>query len=195
MKPTAAFFWRKLDHPGHDSCRLFQLSKGWSLSGAAVFCEDGRPCHFHYEVVTDAVWRTRRASVTGYLGNRSIDLRINAARNDWKVDGEVQHSLAGCLDVDLGFTPATNLLVLRRLSLKVGQRAEAPAAYLSFPRMRFVKLPQIYHRTGRTEYEYEAPTVEYAGTLQVAPSGAIVQYPGLFERLAKGKPHSGERGG
>jgi hypothetical protein len=186
VKPTAAFFWRKLDHPGHDSCRLFQLSNGWRLSGAAVFWDEGRPCHFHYEVVTDAVWRTRRAAVTGFLGNRAVDLRINAAGKHWKVDGEVQNSIAGCVDVDLGFTPATNLIALRRLSLKVGQRAEAPAAYLSFPRMRFMKLPQTYHRTGRTEYDYEAPTVGYAGSLQVASSGAILHYPGLFERLAAG---------
>jgi hypothetical protein len=83
----------------------------------------------------------------------------------------------------LGFTPATNLIALRRLSLKIGQRAEAPAAYLSFPKMRLVKLSQIYRRASRTEYEYEAPTVGYAGTLQVATSGAIVHYPGLFELL------------
>ncbi len=186
MRPTAAFFWRKLDHPGHDSCRLFKLSNGWRLSGAAVFWEEGHPCHFHYEVLTDATWRTRRASVAGYLGNRAIDLRITAAGGHWKVDGEAQNRIAGCVDVDLGFTPATNLIALRRLSLKVGQRAEAPAAYLSFPRMRFVKLPQTYHRISRAEYEYESPTHGYAGTLQVSSSGAIDHYPGLFERLASG---------
>lgn len=187
MRPTAAFFWRKLDHPGHDSCRLFKLSNGWRLAGAAVFWDDGRPCHFHYEVLTDAAWRTRRATVAGYLGNRAIDLRINAAGNErWKVGGEAQNSVAGCVDVDLAFTPATNLIALRRLSLKVGQRAKAPAAYLAFPRMRFVKLPQTYHRIGRNEYEYEAPTVGYAGTLQVLSSGAVIHYPGLFERLESG---------
>lgn len=184
MKPIAAFFWRKLDHPGHDSCRLFQLSNGWRLCGAAVFWDEGLPCHFHYEVVTDVVWRTRRASVTGYLGNRTIDLRIKAAGNYWKVGGKVNKNIAGCLDVDLGFTPATNLIAIRRLSLKVGQQAEASAAYLAFPRMRFVRLAQTYHRISRTEYEYEAPTVGYAGTLRVASSGAIVNYPGLFKRLA-----------
>ena len=187
MKPAASFFWRKLDHPGFDSCRLLRLSTGWCLTGAAVFWDEGRPCHFHYEVLADAAWRTRRATVAGYLGNRAIELRINAASdNRWRVGGEVQNTVSGCVDVDLGFTPATNLIALRRLSLKVGQRAEAPAAYLAFPRMRFVKLPQTYHRVGRTEYEYEAPTVGYAGTLQVSPSGAVVQYPGLFERIASG---------
>ncbi|KQV49340.1 hypothetical protein ASC95_17185 [Pelomonas sp. Root1217] len=187
MKPTAAFFWRKLDHPGHDSCRLFHLSNGWRLSGAAVFWDEGRPCHLGYEVATDAEWRTRRARVVGYVGNRAIDLRINtAAGAHWKVGGEGQSNIAGCPDVDLGFTPATNLIAVRRLSLKVGQRAQAPAACLSFPGMRFVKLPQTYHRISRTEYAYEAPTVGYAGTLQVAASGAIVHYPRLFERLAEG---------
>jgi len=47
--------------------------------------------------------------------------------------------------------------------------------------MRLVKLPQRYLRTGKTEYKYEAPTVGYSGTLHVLPSGAVSQYPGLFE--------------
>jgi hypothetical protein len=186
MKPIAAFFWRKLDHPGHDSCRLFRLSDGWRLSGSAVFW-DGRPCHFQYEVVTDAAWRTRRASVAGFLGNKAIDVHISSAGSgNWRIAGKPQNNIAGCIDVDLGFTPATNLTVLRRLSLKVGQRAEAPAAYLEFPRMRFVRLPQTYFRVGRTEYAYKAPTVGYSGTLHVTPSGVVTRYPGLFERVTSG---------
>src|SRR5262245_23152843 len=152
LKPTAAFFWRKLDHPGHDSCRLFRVSNGWRLSGAAVFWDDGRPCHFHYEVVTDTAWRSRRAYIAGFLGNERIDLRMRAIGNArWRVAGKPQDNVAGCVDVDLGFTPATNLIALRRLSLKVGQYAEAPAAYLEFPKMRLVKLPQTYKRVGRAE--------------------------------------------
>lgn len=187
MMPTAAFLWRKLDHPGHDSCRLFKLSGGWRLAGAAVFRDGHRPCHFAYEVVTDAAWRTRRGRVTGYLGNKAIDLRIGASGTGrWKVGGEAQPKLSGCIDLDLGFTPATNLVALRRLALRVGQCAEAPAAYLALPEMRFLILPQTYRRISRTAYEYEAPTVGYAGTLKVSAAGAVVDYPGLFERIASG---------
>ena len=186
MKPTAAFFWRKLDHPGHDSCRLFKLSNGWRLLGAAVFFDGGRPCHFHYEVATDTTWRTRRARITGYLGHKALDLRMSASKNGWSLNGKQIERVAGCIDVDLGFTPATNLIAIRRLSLKVGQSAETPAAYLQFPKMRMVKLPQTYHRVGRTEYKYAAPTVGYSGKLEISTAGAIIDYPGLFERVVSG---------
>jgi hypothetical protein len=187
IKPSAVFLWRKVDHPGHDSCRLFKLANGWRLTGAAIFCDNHRPCHLQYDVAADGAWKTRNAKISGYIGRKAVDLRIvsvGAAR--WKLNKVLCRSVAGCVDVDLGFTPATNLIALRRLALKVGQRAEAPAAYLQFPEMRLVILPQSYLRIGNTEYEYEAPTVGYSGTLQVLPSGAMNRYPGLFELVASG---------
>jgi hypothetical protein len=186
-KPVAMFFWKRLDHPGHDSCRLLKRPNGWSLSGAAVFRDNGHPCHFHYEVSVDAAWRTRSARVSGYLGRKAIDLRIRSlGAGQWQVNGIHKRGTLGCVDIDLAFTPATNLIVLRRLSLKVGQRAEAPAAYLQFPEMRLVRLPQCYHRVGRMEYRYEAPTLHYVGTLHVLPTGAVILYPGLFEQVTSG---------
>jgi hypothetical protein len=123
--------------------------------------------------------------VSGYIGKKTIDMRITSTGSaHWELNGVLIKSVTGCVDVDLGFTPATNLIALRRLSLKVGQRAEAPAAYLQFPEMRLLKLPQSYQRTGTREYAYEAPTVGYSGTLHVLPGGAVSRYPGLFELVA-----------
>jgi uncharacterized protein len=187
LKRTATFFWRRVDHSGADSCRLVKLANGWRIAGAAVFWDAGRPCQFQYEVLADVAWKTRSAGVSGFLGRKAIDLRIRSDRAcRWKVNGVAKDSVRGCIDLDLGFTPATNLIVLRRLSLRVGQRAEAPAAYLRFPDMRLVLLSQTYFRIGPNEYDYEAPAVGYRGTLQVERSGAVIRYPGLFERVTSG---------
>ena len=112
-KPTASFFWRKLDHPGADSCRLIKLSGGWRLSGSAVFWEAPHACHFQYDVVADVAFRTTSATVVGYLGKKAIDIRIRSAGTGWRVNGALNSKVAECVDVDLGFTPATNLLALR----------------------------------------------------------------------------------
>ena len=188
IKPIAIFLWRKVNHSGHDSCRLFQLANGWRLTGTAIFWDNSKSCHLAYDVAVDVDWKTRHAKVSGYIGKKVFDLHITSAgAARWQLNGVLIRSVTGCVDVDLGFTPATNLTAIRRLALKVGQRAEAPAAYLQFPEMRLVKLPQSYFRISRTEYEYEAPTVNYSGTLHVLPNGAVSQYPGLFELMAAGR--------
>jgi len=171
-----------LDQPGLDGCCLFRLASGWRLAGRAVFREQGKSCHFTYEVTTDAEWTTREARVCGYLGRRPIDLRIRPGRaGQWRINNQIRKGMTDCIDVDLGFTPATNQIAVRRLKLRVGERAEAPAAYVQFPRMNLVRLPQIYQRTGRSTYFYESPTASYSGTLRVLPSGAVSDYPDVFE--------------
>lgn len=181
-KLVASFFWRRLDEPGHDCCRLFQLSAGWKLRGMAVFRESGQPCNFAYEVLVDSTWKTRSARITGFRGKKEIDMRVRrTADGQWHVGTELQHAVASCVDIDLGFTPATNMLAVRRLSLGIGEQAEAPAAWLALPSMKLRVLPQTYLRSTKIGYDYEAPTVGYKGRLQVSSLGAVVRYPGLFD--------------
>ena len=176
------FLWRRLDEPGHDCCALWAVPGGWRLGGAAAFRERGQACQVHYEVAVDRQWRTRRAAVRGHAGRRAFDIRIaRAGRGRWRLDGALVPDIHGCLDVDLGFTPATNLIAIRRLALRIGERAEAPAAYLQFPELRMVTLPQTYRRIAKHRYDYASPTAAYAGTLEVSALGAVVRYPGVFE--------------
>jgi hypothetical protein len=185
--PEAVFFWRKLDAPGHDSCQFFRRVRGFRLQGVAVFVEGKRICQLRYDVHADAAFRTTHARVTGFVGKAPVDLRIRSRRGaQWELDGKRQPRVRGCIDVDLGFTPATNLLAVRRLALRVGEAADAPAAYLAFPEMDLRVLPQHYRRVSRAEYDYRAPTFGYRGTLRISRIGAVVDYPGLFELVRGG---------
>lgn len=180
------YVWQRVDNPGLDTCRLYRLANGWSLEGTAVFVEAGRACSFSYAVHADEHWVTKDASVEGRFGSADVWLRIRrSAAGLWRVGNETLPSLSACLDVDLGFTPATNLLAIRRLGLQVGQTADSPAAWLSLPSLTIRKLPQTYERVARDRYRYVAPTVGYEGTLTVARNGTVVTYPGLFESLVR----------
>jgi len=83
--------------------------------------------------------------------------------------------------LDLGFTPATNLSQLRRIALAEGQAADVPVAWLDVATGSLVALPQRYERRTASTYWYEAPSVGYADLLEVAPSGFVRRYPGLWE--------------
>jgi uncharacterized protein len=174
--------WRRADLPGHDACALRETANGWRLQGTALFALDLQPCHLAYEVDCDAAWHTRSAAVAGWIGRGTVRLVILARpERRWDLDGADQPAVAGCVDLDLNFTPATNLIAIRRLALNIGDAADAPAAWLAFPEMRLEKLAQRYERVSVEQYRYQAPGVHYAEMLDVSGAGFITRYPGLWE--------------
>lgn len=174
--------WKRLDTPGHDACHLDREEAGWKLHGTAVFRHDGVPARLTYQVVCDPAWHTLHGQVEGWLGAQPVALNI--ARTDagvWMLNGLVVSRLQNCVDLDLGFTPATNLLPIRRLNLVEGQAAEAPAAWLNVAAGKLAILPQRYERRSKVTYWYEAPSVDYAALLEVASTGFVLRYPRLWE--------------
>ncbi|RWC44640.1 putative glycolipid-binding domain-containing protein [Mesorhizobium sp.] len=182
---TASILWRRLDMEGHDACLLSQIDGGYSLAGRAIFIQDGKPCCLAYEVDCDAGWRTCSAQVDGFLGLRELHYAIERSSDgQWMLNGELQHGVAGLVDVDLGFTPASNLLAIRRFDLGIGEATSAPAAYLTFPELRLVRLDQTYRRLETVRYAYAAPMFGYDEILDVSPRGFVVDYPGLWRSVA-----------
>jgi hypothetical protein len=179
---VASILWRRLDAPGHDACRLLREPAGWVLDGTAVFRHVGAPARLAYRVVCDRGWTTRAGRVTGWLGVRPVELAIaRAADGQWSLNGVPAPDLERCTDLDLGFTPATNLIPVRRLALGAGDAANAPAAWLDVAAGTLRELSQRYERRSSTAYAYEAPGVGYAGLLEVTPEGFVRRYPGLWE--------------
>ena len=179
---VASILWRRLDVAGHDACRLLAAADGWRLDGTAVFLADDAPARLAYRVDCDAGWRTRRGRVQGWFGARAVDLEIErTAAGAWRLDGVPVPGLEALADLDFGFTPATNLIALRRLALAVGATAEAPAAWLDAAAGTLGRLKQRYARKSETLYNYEAPEAGYAAVLEVTPDGFVCRYRGLWE--------------
>jgi hypothetical protein len=179
---TASILWRRLDTPGHDACTLATLDAGWVLDGTAVFRHEGAPARLSYRVECDAAWRTEQGQVRGSVGARALDFTVLRSKDGtWALNGDTVGGLETCVDLDLGFTPATNLTQLRRIALAIGGAAEVPVAWLDVAAATLALLPQRYERRGEDSYWYEAPSMHYAGLLETDPAGFIRRYPGLWE--------------
>jgi uncharacterized protein len=180
-----SILWRRLDQPGHESGRLFlQRSRG-HLTGTAVFAHHQQPCRLDYLVVCDARWRTVTAKVAGWVGSEpvEIELAVDSARR-WRLNGQECPAVAGCLDVDFQFSPATNLLPLRRLALAIGQEVEVQAAWLRFPSFTLEPLVQLYRRLDVATYRYESAGGRFVTELQVNAAGFVTSYPNFWQMEA-----------
>jgi len=174
--------WRRLDRPGHEAARLIFHHPFWQLSGTCVFAHEGEPCRLEYLVACTASWHARHAKVAGWIGRRCVRVDVAAdANRRWRLNGNECDEVTGCIDLDLAFSPATNLLPIRRLALPPGQRAEVTAAWLRFPDLTLRPLAQAYQHIEDRRYRYESRDPSFAAELEVNAAGMVVRYPGLWE--------------
>jgi hypothetical protein len=180
-QPIAHALWERLDMPGHDAAFLFETDKGYELRGTTVFKADPGPARIAYRVELDHGWRAWTGHVRGEVGEASIAHHMAYSPAGWSLNGTPIAGLAHLRDLDFGFTPATNMSALRRAALDVGQAADLPAAWFDLEPPGLVELPQHYRRQNKTQYDYQSPAAGYRAVLELAPSGFVRTYPGLWE--------------
>ena len=181
LTQTTSILWRRLDRPGHDVARLTETDAGAILEGTVVCAEDRQPCRLDYRIVADASWRTLSVNVVGWHGAQAIaiDLATDGKRR-WVLNGRTCPETEGCEDIDLNFSPSTNLLPIRRLRLSVGQKAPVRAAWLRFPACVLEPLEQVYERVADRTYRYESAGGSFVALLEVNAVGFVTLYPDLW---------------
>jgi hypothetical protein len=141
----------------------------------------------NYVVECDEQWRTSKATVDGWIDVEPVSIEIHAdSTGRWTLNGEERSAVAGCIDIDLNFSPATNLLPIRRLALAIGQEAFVRAAWLRFPELTLAPLQQRYRRIGPSSYGYESGGGEFTADLEVDAAGFVTEYPRFFRAEATG---------
>ena len=190
MKPSVAeqsILWRRLDRPGHEFARIYSQDSSWVLAGTAAFAHEEQACRLDYLIRCDGEWRTVACRVTGWLGNQSIEIDISVdANQQWQLNGGACDVVSGSVDVDLNFSPSTNLLPIRRIGLSIGEQAEVRAAWLRFPSFRLESLDQRYHRLTAETYRYASAGGSFVTDLEVNSAGFVTRYPNFCESEAYG---------
>jgi hypothetical protein len=173
---TRRVAWRRSDEVGADEhCTLTLRDGGLSLVGTVLGAEDGRPVRVEYRVLVDRAGMTTAAHVRDLRGfeTRTIALERNA-KGSWTVDGAAVRALKGCTDVDLGCSPSTNTLPIRRLRLAIGASETIQAAWVVFPELTVTKAAQTYTRLDEFTYRYSSGTFE--ADLTVDEDGLVAGY-------------------
>jgi uncharacterized protein len=150
---TRRVAWRRSDE--------VQTDEHCTLVGTVLGAEDGAPVRIEYRVLTDAEGLTTAAHVRDLRGfdQRTLTLERDAKGN-WMVDGTKVRGLKGATDVDLGCSPSTNTLPIRRLRIGVGASKTIKAAWVRFPELTVVKADQTYTRIDEFTYRYASGDFE-----------------------------------
>jgi uncharacterized protein len=173
---TRRVAWRRSDDIETDEhCTLTVRDSGLSLVGTVLGAEAGAPVRIEYRVLADASGFTTATHIRELRAFETRTLALERdAKGNWTVDGKAVRSLKGCTDVDLGCSPSTNTLPIRRLRLAPGKAATIKAAWVRFPELVVVKAAQTYARLDEFTWRYASGTFE--AELTVDEDSLVVAY-------------------
>lgn len=173
---TRRMTWRRSDEIETDEhCTASIRDSGLSLVGTVIGAEAAQPVRVEYRVLTDSKGLTTAAHVRDLRGFEQRTLALGRdAKGAWTIDGKAARALKGCTDVDLGCSPSTNTLPVRRLRLAIGGSQVIQAAWIRFPELTVVKAAQTYTRLDEFTYRYSSGS--YTGELTVDDEGLVASY-------------------
>jgi uncharacterized protein len=177
--------WRRsLDDHSFEECVVMATPDGFAIAGRVIAAQDSAPLIVHYDIDCDENWSARFVTIGQRLGNAQRRLQLERAGDGWLVDGVRDARLDGCAEPDLGLTPSTNALAIRRLGLVVGQAAEIKCAWVKFPALSVEPSLQRYERLGERDYRYTNVASEFTALVTVDALGLPVRYESIWIRIA-----------
>jgi hypothetical protein len=178
--------WKGLDEWRAEAARVELGPRNLHAAGTQIGA-DPKPYRLDYELDVGSGWITNRLSVqvTTAGGERRLLLEHDA-RGAWQCDGEPAPALAGALDCDLGLSPLTNLMPVRRHALHERPGSgEILAAW--------VAVPDLTVHASRQRYEHVRPGVVrfidlglhegFTAELELDADGLVLVYPELAARV------------
>jgi hypothetical protein len=176
--------WQWLQSAGLERFEFLQAGDEWVLRGTILTLYNGAPTEARYEIVCDSSFRTRRANISVRDSDGKRTIQIAAQNGQWYENGQENPAVRGAIDIDLGWSPSTNTLPIRRLGLEIGHASgEFSAAWVKFPDLILQALPQEYHRLADRQYRYSSHGGSFVADLLVDGNGLMMSYDGFWQRV------------
>lgn len=196
--------WRRLDTTGTEHV-VFDDVAGLRATGT-MLAASPVPYTCEYELATDDRWATARFEATVEGAGFLRKVRVEHAAGRWRITASEQGDLDAALraagqarapmpgsedsdlldravDMDLGYSPLTNTLPIRRLGLldaEPGTTRSILAVWVVVPSLAVIGSTQTYTVLGTGSVRYSSGS--FTADLTVDSGGYVRHYPGLAER-------------
>ncbi|HEU4415883.1 MAG TPA: putative glycolipid-binding domain-containing protein, partial [Candidatus Angelobacter sp.] len=128
--------WQWLQGTGLERFELLRSGEEWIMRGVILVSGEAGSTEARYELACDEQWHTRRANISLLDGRGERSLEITVADGRWFENGRENQTVQGAVDIDLGWSPSTNTLPIRRLRMEIGQSSgPLTAAWVRFPEL------------------------------------------------------------
>jgi uncharacterized protein len=178
--------WRSKEYPSLENCSVTITNAGSKISSVIIGVAEDKIFEVEYHIKTNSDWETESVEIHSIVEGLVESFSFHGdGKGMWRRNGEMLQDFNGCIDVDLPLTPFTNTLPINRLKLQNGRQQLIKVVYLDLLSNEIKPVTQKYTRLSDREYKYENVPNDFEAVIRVDDSGFVVDYPTLFERIAR----------
>lgn len=179
--------WTALNTHGYEHVRIDEGHPEWNVFDSMfVRVHEGQVHRGGYTLVCDKAFRTLeiRFMVEEEPGKMNAKHLLASGDGRWAdAEGQPIPELEGCIDLDIQWSPLTNMLPIRRMKLQPGQEESIRVVYFPLPGLDIGVWEERYTGVDERTVRYASVTTDFQQDLTVDAEGFVTEYPGLFRRM------------
>jgi hypothetical protein len=168
--------WQTWDTTHEEVVTLRWENEGWTATG-----EVGRE-KVHYVVRLSPLWQVRQMLLFRDMEEPDLWLATDGSGRWGEMNGVHRTELDGCRDLDLGCTPFTLMLPVRRLPVDVGDEFEVPVIDVDVNTLAVARSTRSFTRVSERGWMYREGSTATARGITVDEYGLVLDDPGRFRR-------------
>ena len=146
---------------------------GYRFAGTTLIRHEGIRVEIDYVVEARPDWSTRAARIDIPAMATLFEVEVSP-QGRWVIEGNHRPDLDGGVDIDLGWTPATNTLPIRRLAFTSGIPVTTRVGWLKWSELVFMPAEQSYTKHGDGRWTYASGS--FSADLVVDELGVVIAY-------------------
>jgi uncharacterized protein len=168
--------WQTWDCAHEEVMTLRWENEGWTATG-----EVGRE-KIHYVVRLSPLWQVRQMLLFRDLEEPDLWLATDGSGRWGEMNGAHRTELDGCRDLDLGCTPFTMMLPVRRLPVDVGDEFEVPVIDVDVETLGVARSLRAFTRISARGWIYRESSSSIGREITVDEYGLALDDPGRYRR-------------
>ena len=138
-----------------------------------------------YHITIDKDWNTLDFLIESEINTVKHTLKGKKVQNEWEINNSTDPDFKDFTFIDISLTPFTNTLPINNLKLHKGGSQEIKVIYIDVLNNSVKPVSQHYTRTAYDIYHYDNILTDFKADIVVDKDGLVVNYPGLFEKIAE----------
>ncbi len=138
-----------------------------------------------YHLKIDEHWNVQGLDLEYEVNRVNKRIKGNKVKNDLEINGSIIIDFQGIDYIDISLTPFTNTLPINSLNLEVGESTDIKVLYFDILNDGIKPVHQNYSKTNMLTFQYKNVPKDFEADLEVDHLGLVVNYPGLFTKVAE----------